>query len=137
MIDLVSDALLFAGAICACVYCMVLSRRLKKLSGFESGLGGAIAVLSTQVDDMQKVLKSTEETAVKATEQLQLLIKEADDAAGNLEVLLASMDDLPEAPPQSAPLVLTEATKVLEPAVSAEPEVVSFVTARSRRSAEG
>lgn len=149
LIDLVADALLLGGTLCACLYCFVLSRRLKKLSGFESGLGGAIAVLSTQVDDMQRVLKETEATAGEASSQLRDLVQEAEDAAGNLEVLLASLTDMPEAPSTPATLKLTNpvpdpapapepapvAAPVAPPVAAPEPSdtgVFSFATARAR-----
>ena len=133
LIDLVADALLLGGALCACLYCFVLSRRLKKLASFESGLGGAIAVLSTQVDDMQRVLKETEATAGEASSQLKELVQEAEDAAGNLEVLLASLTDIPEEPVakrQAAPAAAHPGVSV--PAAAPEPDVLSFVTARAR-----
>ena len=133
LIDLVADALLLGGTLCACAYCFVFSRRLKKLSSFESGLGGAIAVLSTQVDDMQRVLKETEATAGEASSQLKDLVQEADDAAGNLEVLLASLTDMPEAPvarTQTAPAAVHPGVPM--PASPVEPDVFSFVTARAR-----
>lgn len=143
LIDLVADALLLGGTLCACLYCFVLSRRLKKLSSFESGLGGAIAVLSTQVDDMQRVLKETEATAGEASSQLRGLVQEAEDAAGNLEVLLASLTDMPEVPSAPAPLILRDpepapvpvAAPVAPPVAVPEPTengVFSFVTARAR-----
>ncbi|MEI6801113.1 MAG: hypothetical protein WCO04_18150, partial [Pseudomonadota bacterium] len=54
--NLISDILLSAGAFGAAIYCLVLSARLKKLTALESGMGGAIAVLSVQVDEMTKAL---------------------------------------------------------------------------------
>ncbi len=134
LIDLVADALLLSGALCACAYCFVLSRRLKKLSSFESGLGGAIAVLSTQVDDMQRVLKETEATAGEASSQLKDLVQEAEDAAGNLEVLLASLTDMPEAPIAQPRAAAHPGVSVAAPPAAVEPDVFSFVTARARNS---
>lgn len=130
MIDLIADALLLGGALSACLYCFVLSRRLKKLASFESGLGGAIAVLSTQVDDMQRVLKETEATAGEASSQLRDLVQEAEDVAGNLDVLLASLSDIPDAVAPAAPVA---PQPVAQPAPAApEPGVFSFATARLR-----
>ena len=54
--NLISDVFLTAGAFGAAIYCYVLSARLKKLTALETGMGGAIAVLSVQVDDMTKAL---------------------------------------------------------------------------------
>ena len=50
--ELIADILLIAGALGAGLYCIVLSRRLNRFTDLEKGVGGAIAVLSAQVDDM-------------------------------------------------------------------------------------
>ena len=50
--ELIADILMVAGSFGAAIYCYVLSARLKKFTTLETGMGGAIAVLSAQVDDM-------------------------------------------------------------------------------------
>ena len=47
--QMISDILMIAGTFGAAIYCYVLSKRLNKFQTLESGMGGAIAVLSTQV----------------------------------------------------------------------------------------
>lgn len=96
MTDLIADIFLVAGCLGAAIYCFMLSRKLSRLNQFESGLGGAIAVLSAQVDDMQKVLAATEGTANEASSELKHLLSEANDVATRLDLLLAGVDDLPE-----------------------------------------
>ena len=54
--NLIADILLVAGALGASLYCFVLSRRLAKFNDLEQGIGGAVAILSVQVDDMTKTL---------------------------------------------------------------------------------
>jgi hypothetical protein len=98
----ISDILLGAGAIGAAIYCMVLSRRLKRFNQLESGMGGAIAVLSAQVDDMTKALVRAQTTAATSAEQLQALTRRAEQGAERLELMLASLHDLPE-PGQAQP----------------------------------
>ncbi|WP_339109010.1 hypothetical protein [Thioclava sp. GXIMD4216] len=100
--ELISNILLIAGALGAAVYCIVLSRRLKKFNQLESGMGGAIAVLSAQVDEMTKALEKAQTTANTSAEQLRNLTKRAEIGAEKLEIMLASLHDLP-APPQAAP----------------------------------
>jgi high-affinity Fe2+/Pb2+ permease len=92
----IADILLGAGAFGAAFYCMVLARRLKRFNQLETGMGGAIAVLSAQVDDMTKALVSAQATASNASQQLNLLTKRAEQGAERLEILLASLHDLPE-----------------------------------------
>lgn len=102
--DLIADILLIAGALGAGLYCVILSRRLQKFNDLEKGVGGAIAVLSAQVDDMTKALNTAQTAAVGSTESLQALTERAEGVSQRLEVLVAAMHDLPEpAPSQVEP----------------------------------
>ncbi|MGR3711979.1 MAG: hypothetical protein ACU0A6_02515 [Shimia sp.] len=94
---MIADILLVAGALGASVYCYVLARRLAKFNDLEAGVGGAVAVLSTQVDDLTRTLKSAQATAGSSTKQLQDLTARAETASKRMELLLASMHDLPDA----------------------------------------
>lgn len=93
---LISDFLLAAGAFAAAIYCVVLSRRLSRFSTLEGGMGGAIAVLSAQVDDMTKVLERAGTAASASSAQLEGLTARAEEVAGRLELILAAMHDLPD-----------------------------------------
>ncbi|HBS25988.1 MAG TPA: hypothetical protein DD827_02485 [Gammaproteobacteria bacterium] len=93
---LIADILLVAGALGATFYCFILSRRLGKFNNLENGVGGAIAVLSAQVDDMTKTLESAQNTASASTENLSNLTTKAEDVAKHLELMMASMHDLPK-----------------------------------------
>lgn len=95
--ELIADAMLAAGAFGAAVYCYTLSRRLARFATLESGMGGAIAVLSAQVDDLTRALGRAQETAGSSGAQLADLTRRAEAAAARLEVLVASLHDLPEA----------------------------------------
>ena len=94
--DLIADILLGAGAPGAGVYCLVLARRLKQFNQLENGMGGAIAVLSAQVDDMTQALEQARTTAQASAETLRALSARSEVAAERLEVLLASLHDLPD-----------------------------------------
>ena len=50
--DIIADILLAAGALGAGIYCYILGRRLNRFNDLEKGVGGAVAVLSAQVDDL-------------------------------------------------------------------------------------
>jgi len=43
-----ADLLMVAASLGAAIYCMILSRRLSRLTSFDKGIGGAIAVMSQQ-----------------------------------------------------------------------------------------
>lgn len=95
--ELISDILLIAGALGAGFYCIVLSRRLSRFTNLEKGMGGAIAVLSAQVDDMTTMLSRAQGTAIGSTTTLECLTERAEEVARRLELLVASMHDLPDA----------------------------------------
>jgi len=95
--ELIADVLMSAGAFGAAIYCYVLSGRLKKFTTLESGMGGAIAVLSAQVDDMTKALEKARGAANGSASSLETLTVRAESVAGRLELLVASMHDLPDA----------------------------------------
>ena len=94
--NLISDILLSLGAFGAAIYCFVLSARLKKFTTLESGMGSAIAVLSAQVDDMTKALDRARTAATGSASGLEGLTTRAETVAQRIELLLASMHDLPE-----------------------------------------
>ncbi|MBC7736340.1 MAG: hypothetical protein H7245_03740 [Candidatus Saccharibacteria bacterium] len=101
---LISDILLSAGAFGAAIYCFVLSARLKKFTTLENGMGSAIAVLSAQVDDMTKALDRARGAAITSAAGLEGLTGRAEQVAARIEILLASMHDLPD-PAQDRPAI--------------------------------
>ena len=103
----IADILLVAGALGAALYCFVLARRLRRFTDLEHGVGGAVAVLSAQVDDLTKTLIRAQATAKGSVETLAQVNQRAEAAASRLELLVAAMHDLPDpAPPvaESAPI---------------------------------
>jgi len=93
--ELIADILLVAGALGAAFYCFILGRRLSRLNDLETGVGGAVAVLSVQVDDLTKTLEAARSTAGASGEALEALTDRAEAAAKQLELMVASMHDLP------------------------------------------
>jgi hypothetical protein len=107
--QLIADVLLAAGAFGAALYCFVLSRRLTRFATLETGMGGAIAVLSAQVDDLTRALAEAQAAAQESAAKLGALNTRAEAGAQKLELMLAALHDLPEpaaarpAPPPHAP----------------------------------
>lgn len=97
--EMISDILLVAGALGAAFYCFILARRLARFNDLENGVGGAVAVLSAQVDDLTRTLKSAQSAAGEANASLGQLTERAEGVAKRLELLVASMHDLPEPAP--------------------------------------
>ena len=126
--NLISDVLLVAGSFGAAIYCYVLSTRLKKFTTLESGMGGAIAVLSAQVDDMTVALEKARGAANGSAESLEALTARGESVARKLELLVASLHDLPDpavAPPRPH---ATEASEEVE-------RRLRFVRSRAARDA--
>lgn len=92
--ELIADLLLVAGALGAGLYCFILSRRLNKFNSLEKGVGGAVAVLSSQVDDLEKTLVSARQEAGQSANKLTELTERAAGIERNLELKIASLHDL-------------------------------------------
>lgn len=84
------DIMIGLGAIFAAAYCMVLSRRLHALTRLDGDVGKAIAVLSSQVDTLTRVLRDAEASSGKADSALRDQIARADATARKLELLMAA-----------------------------------------------
>jgi hypothetical protein len=96
-----SDLLLAGGSLGAAIFCYVLARRLRALTGLDSSLGTAIAVLSAQVDDLTRALRSAQDAAQGTSGQLVAQTERAEAVSKRLELLVAALHDLPE--PGQAP----------------------------------
>lgn len=131
--DMIADILLVAGALGAGLYCFVLARRLTRFTDLEGGVGGAVAVLSAQVDDLTKTLNAAQATAGASTDSLAELTNRAEDVAKRLELLVASMHDLPQGQPDAAAPQRTAAPAPPAADPRAEPVFVRHATAGSGR----
>jgi prophage DNA circulation protein len=100
--QLIADMLMIAATIGASAYCLVLAARLRRFTTLETGMGGAIAVLSAQVDDMTRALEKARAVATLSERNLEELTTRADALARRLELLMASLHDLPEPAPKPA-----------------------------------
>lgn len=94
--ELIADSLQLAATLGAALYCYVLAGRLRKFTTLETGMGGAIAVLSAQVDDMTRALEQARGVSAGSEKRLTELTLRADGLARQLELLVASLHDLPE-----------------------------------------
>ena len=103
MVEMIADVLLVAGALGAGLYCYVLARRLSRFNDLENGVGGAVAVLSAQVDDLTKTLQAAQAAANGSSKSLEDLTDRAETVSRKLELLVASMHDIPEDAAQTPP----------------------------------
>jgi len=138
---MIADMLLLAGTLGATLYCYVLARRLRRFNDLERGMGGAIAVLSAQVDDMTKALNGAQNSARHSTDSLEGLTGRAEEVAHRLEILVAAMHDLPEreaglaARPEAATTAAPAAPPDAPPEAPAEPSGPALFIRRNVREA--
>lgn len=97
--ELIADILLASGALGAGLYCFVLGRRLNRFNDLEKGVGGAVAVLSAQVDDLTKTLAAAQLTAQASADTLTNLTTRAEGSSRKLELQMASLHDVNEIAP--------------------------------------
>jgi len=88
--DLIADILMTSGALGAGLYCLVLSRRLSRFNDLERGMGGAVAMLSVQVDDLKRALEEAKASASQTADSLEETIERAEEAARRLDLAIAS-----------------------------------------------
>lgn len=128
--ELIADIFLAAGALGAGFYCFVLGRRLNRFNDLEKGVGGAVAVLSAQVDDLTKTLSAAQSAAALSAETLTELVERAEDSKRQLELQMASLHDLPQTPrPASSP------ASPVPPRAEQPPNGPMFVRRRSENGA--
>ncbi len=93
--ELIADIFLIAGALGAGFYCVILSRRLNRFTDLENGVGGAVAVLSKQVEEMTTALEAARRATQDTENSLGAVTGRAEGVAQKLELLVASLHDLP------------------------------------------
>lgn len=125
--ELIADIFLGAGAIGAGFYCFVLGRRLNRFNDLEKGVGGAVAVLSAQVDDLTKTLAAAQGAATKSAQTLTDLVDRAEDSARCLEMQMASLHDLPGTPAAVSKEALPKNATPDKSIPSQEPDQPMFV----------
>ena len=126
-----ADLLMILASTGAAIYCLILSRRLSRLTSFDKGIGGAIAVLSAQVDEMKAALGEAKAGTEGVGAELRELVRQARDISGELELMIAACHDFAE----EALVVQTsgatggaaaELAPVPEPSPAREPEPVAL-----------
>ncbi|MGF1445911.1 MAG: hypothetical protein ACFBRM_06875 [Pikeienuella sp.] len=92
--ELVADGLLIATALAAALYCLVLSRRLRRLTDAEAGIGGQIAALNAALEETKAGLAETRRGVAEARAGLR---NAHDSLAGDLAAAEAARGALSEA----------------------------------------
>ncbi|NYS24115.1 hypothetical protein HUK65_03850 [Rhodobacteraceae bacterium 2376] len=101
------DILVGFSALAAAAYCLVLSRRLRALTRIDGTVGGAVAVLSSQVDSMTRALDHARRASSESQKGLSEQTERAEAAVRRLELLMVSLQAAPES--RSGPSSVTPA----------------------------
>lgn len=72
------SAILVLFSVALAAFCIILSRRLKKLNDLETGLGGAIAVMVHEVNRLERLIRTAKDEANQATNALTAEIRRAE-----------------------------------------------------------
>jgi len=87
-----TDIAIFLVSFAACIYCFVLSKRLKALQNTKDGLGATITALSSSIAQMSSTTQDTRVRVESMATRLAHLISEAEATCRKLEETIASVD---------------------------------------------
>ncbi|MCQ0971050.1 hypothetical protein MLD63_11515 [Paracoccus sp. TK19116] len=84
--ETILQGVILAGALGLAAFCTVLARRLRRLNDLETGLGGAIAVMASEVDRLEKAIIAARDEAKTASEALAIEIARSRSERANWEL---------------------------------------------------
>ena len=87
-----TDIAIFLVSFAACIYCFILSRRLKALQDTRDGLGATIMALSKSVSAMSSATNETRTQAGEMAARLSALMRDADQMCTRLSELTAELE---------------------------------------------
>jgi len=87
-----TDIAIFLVSFAACIYCFVLSKRLKALQNTKDGLGATITALSSSIAQMSSTTQDTRVRVESMATRLAHLISEAEATCRKLEETLAAVE---------------------------------------------
>jgi hypothetical protein len=90
--SLIADGVLIFACLTTAIYCFVLSRRLRSLSGTEEGLGLQIRQMNAALDETRSSVKEIRGSAKAATDRLTREIAQAKRTADRLKQVLAEAE---------------------------------------------
>lgn len=76
----------------ACLYCALLSRRLKNLNNLKSGVGASILSLTKAIEDTHKAAREAQTSTVQTVETLRHLLEKSESAAPKIEALILELE---------------------------------------------
>ena len=90
--SLIADGLLIAACLTMAAYCMVLSRRLRRLSSTEDGIGRQILQFDQALEETRAAMNELRDGSRRASERLSREIAQARKLSADLAALGARLD---------------------------------------------
>jgi len=76
----------------ACLYCAILSRRLKNLGNLKTGVGASIISLTQAIEDTHKAAQEAQTSTLQTVQTLRHLLDKAESAAPRVEAIIAELE---------------------------------------------
>ncbi|MCF6219486.1 MAG: hypothetical protein L3J65_00080 [Robiginitomaculum sp.] len=111
------DILLIVVSGFTCLYCIILSRRLKKLQSLDSGLGASILSLTQAVAKTNSAALEARKSTEVSVKMLQGLLLDVENAIPQIEARLESLYGAKKAAETKSALLQEVITKEIEPAL--------------------
>ena len=86
--SLIADGLLILAGFAAATYCLVLSRRIRRLTNSGEGIGAEIEKLNRSIAEVQEATKRANHAAEEASKKLVEEIRRASTVTAKLEILM-------------------------------------------------
>ena len=87
-----SDIILILISGLACLYCAMLSRRLRKLNNLKTGVGASILSLTQAIEDTHKATQEAQNSTLQTVETLRHLLEKSESAGPKVEALVAELN---------------------------------------------
>ena len=143
MYEFLPDIILILISVLTCLYCWLLSRRLKKLQSLEGGLGASILELTRTITETNKAALAAKRSTEASVETLESLLLQVDTAIPQIEARLESLKNAralaKDQAEQLETIVQTKIEPTLKNATCASRsllQIVSAVKAVERRAAK-
>ncbi|MFQ5562724.1 MAG: hypothetical protein ACE5FO_04050 [Parvularculaceae bacterium] len=115
--ELVTNFMLLAATGAACLYCWILSKRLKGLTSAKSGFGAGVAALSKSAEEMKQAMEKTRTAGEETAARLESLLRQADMKSAQLRALTKQLRDMSASVVSDTGRATTEYADTLTPLI--------------------
>lgn len=128
-----TDVAIFLVSSAACIYCFVLSKRLKALQNTRDGLGATITALSNSIAQMSSTTQDTRVRVESMATRLAQLIAEAEKTSRKLEETVARVDTVKATATEELQTAQMDLYAMMRTALDQSKERISEMTALMRQ----